>query len=78
MARNGSQRLPTAPYEYKHTLLLFGSSMTPTDFQRLPLRELTPQPYSILPAAGGRSHLTRAHQNGELILNSFRKAYILS
>ena len=46
MARNGSQRLPTAPYDYKHTLLLFSSSMTPTDFQRLPSRELTPQPYS--------------------------------
>ena len=46
MARNGSQRLLTAPYDYKHTLLLFSSSMTPTDFQRLPLRELTPQPNS--------------------------------
>ena len=43
---NGSQRLPTAPYDYKHTLLLFSSSMTPTDFQRLPSRELTPQPNS--------------------------------
>ena len=44
MAPNGSQRLPTAPYDYKHTLLLFSSSMTPTDFHRLPPRELTPQP----------------------------------
>ena len=43
---NGSQRLPTASYDYKHTLLLFSSSMTPTNFQRLPPRELTPQPYS--------------------------------
>ena len=46
MAPNGSQRLPTAPYDYKHTLLLFSSSMTPTDFHLLPPRELTPQPYS--------------------------------
>ena len=46
MAPNGFQRLPTAPYDYKHTLLLFSSSMTPTDFQRLPLRELT---RSLLP-----------------------------
>ena len=46
MAPNGSQRLPTAPYDYKHTLLLFSSSMTPTDSQLLPPRELTPQPYS--------------------------------
>ena len=43
---NGSQRLPTAPYDYNHTLLLFSSSMTPTDFRLLPSRELTPQPYS--------------------------------
>ena len=46
MAPNGSQRLPTAPYDYKHTLLLFSSSMAPTDFHLLPLRELTPQPHS--------------------------------
>ena len=46
MAPNGSQRLPTAPYDYKHTLLLFSSSMTPTDFHLLPPRELTPQPNS--------------------------------
>ena len=46
MAPNGSQRLPTAPYDYKYTLLLFSSSMTPTDSQRLPPRELTPQPHS--------------------------------
>ena len=46
MAPNGSQRLPTAPYDYKHTLLLFSSSMTPTDLHLLPPRELTPQPYS--------------------------------
>ena len=44
---NGSQRLPTAPYDYKHTLLLFSSSMTPTDFHLLPPRELTPQPNSL-------------------------------
>ena len=43
---NSSRWLPTAPYDYKHTLLLFSSSMTPTDFQRLPSRELTPQPHS--------------------------------
>ena len=43
---NGSQWLPTAPYDYKHTLLLFSSSMTPTDFHLLPPRELTSQPYS--------------------------------
>ena len=46
MAPDRSQRLPTAPYDYKHTLLLFSSSMTPDDFQRLPSRELTPQPHS--------------------------------
>ena len=46
MAPSGSQRLPTAPYDYKHTLLLFSSSMTPTDLHLLPPRELTPQPYS--------------------------------
>ena len=45
MAPNDSRQL--APYDYKHTLLLFSSSMTPTDFHLLlPPRELTPQPYS--------------------------------
>ena len=41
MASNGSQRLPTAPYDYKHTLLL-----APIDSHLLPPRELTPQPNS--------------------------------
>ena len=53
MASNGSQRLPTAPFDYKHTLLLFSSSMTPTDFQRLPSRELTPQPHSKASSGDG-------------------------
>ena len=51
MAARGSRWLPTAPYDYKHTLLLFSSSMTPTDFHLLPPRELTrsllPAPYSL-------------------------------
>ena len=33
-----------ASHDYKHTLLLFSSSMTPIDSQRLPPRELTPRP----------------------------------
>ena len=53
MAPNGSQRLPTAPYDYKHTLLLFSSSMTPTDFHLLPPRELT---RSLLPAPHSLHH----------------------
>ena len=59
MAPNGSQRLPTAAYDYKHTLLLFSSSMTPTDFHLLTPRELTPQPYSQPVALNGRSAATR-------------------
>ena len=37
---------PDGCCSYKHTLLLFSSSMTPTDFHLLPPRELIPQPYS--------------------------------
>ena len=59
MAPNGSQRLPTAPYDNKHALLLFSSSMTPNDFHLLPPRELTPQPYSQA-LASSRQALTAA------------------
>ena len=51
MAPNDSQRLPTAPYDYKHTLLLASNDSqrlptTPNDSHLLPPRELTSQPYS--------------------------------
>ena len=49
---------PDGCCSYKHTLLLFSSSMTPTDFQRLPPRELTPQPYS-------QGQLARMSSTGE-------------
>ena len=45
---NGSQWLPTTPDSSLRlqTHAVDGSRVTPTAFQRLPPRELTPQPYS--------------------------------